>query len=102
MQLGHDVDTVSAEGLVGSTDGAVWDAAQSARRFLITQDLDFSDVRKLIPGRHHGVLILRLREPGREAVLNRIRTVFATENVSTWPGAFVVATDRRVRVRRKA
>jgi len=37
--LGHDVDTVNREGLQGADDASVWTAAQSAGRFLITQDL---------------------------------------------------------------
>jgi predicted nuclease of predicted toxin-antitoxin system len=41
--FGHDVDTVDIEGLKGADDDSVWTAAQSANRFLITQDLDFSD-----------------------------------------------------------
>ena len=42
---GHDVDTVPAENLVGASDDVIWGAAQRANRLLITQDLDFSDVR---------------------------------------------------------
>lgn len=51
-KLGHDVDTVVAEGLAGETDNVVCQAAQDARRFLITQDLDFSDIRRFAPGTH--------------------------------------------------
>jgi predicted nuclease of predicted toxin-antitoxin system len=40
--LGHDVDTVVAEHIAGQDDPVVWVAAQAERRFLITQDLDFS------------------------------------------------------------
>jgi hypothetical protein len=50
--LGHDVDTVRAEHLAGRGDSEVWQAAQSVDRFLITQDLDFSDVRRYTPGTH--------------------------------------------------
>ena len=48
--LGHDVDTVVAEHIAGQDDPVVWAAAQAERRFLITQDLDFSDVRRFEPG----------------------------------------------------
>jgi len=51
-ELGHDVDTVHAEQLTGCTDPDVWSAAQAAQRFLITQDLDFSDMRRYLPGTH--------------------------------------------------
>lgn len=46
---GHDVDTVEAERLIGRPDEQIWRAAQKEERFLITQDLDFSDVRKYEP-----------------------------------------------------
>jgi len=42
--------------LTGRADPDVWSAAQSARRFLITQDLDFSDIRRYKPGTHAGLL----------------------------------------------
>ena len=48
--LAHDVDTVRGEQLTGRADPDVWSAAQAAQRFLITQDLDFSDARRYTPG----------------------------------------------------
>ena len=48
--LGHDVDTVILERLAGHDDHAVWQATQQADPFLITQDLDFSDMRRYTPG----------------------------------------------------
>lgn len=71
--LGHDVDTVASEGLKGSPDGEIWRAARHDGRFLITQDLDFSDVRQFEPGTHAGLLLVRLREPGANALVTRIR-----------------------------
>ncbi|HXU50156.1 MAG TPA: DUF5615 family PIN-like protein [Candidatus Binatia bacterium] len=41
--FGHDVHTVYDEHLVGHADNDVWETAQKESRFLITQDLDFSD-----------------------------------------------------------
>jgi predicted nuclease of predicted toxin-antitoxin system len=59
--LNHDLDTVRSEGLAGHADSEVWQAAQSSGRFLVTQDLDFSDMRIFAPGTHHGLLLVRLR-----------------------------------------
>lgn len=61
--FGHDVDSVQSEQLTGHRDADVWTAAQHNGRFLITQDLDFSDARKYVPGSHHGLLLVRLRRP---------------------------------------
>ena len=48
-KLGHDTDTIPEEGLTGRSDLHIWEAAQEAERFLITQDLDFSDTRRFSP-----------------------------------------------------
>lgn len=98
--LGHDLDTVRAERLTGRADLHIWGAAQAATRFLITQDLDFSDLRRYTPGTHAGLLLVRLTRPGRNAVFERVSAIFETEDVSNWTGCLVVATDRKIRVRR--
>ena len=77
--LGHDVDTGRSEHLAGRDDGEVWQAAQAANRFPITQDLDFSDVRCFTPGTHAGLLLVRLAQPGRNALAARVAILFATE-----------------------
>lgn len=98
--LGHGVHTVSEERLAGSTDREIWEAAQREARFLITQDLDFSDARRFSPGTHHGILLIRLRSPSRLNLIQRTEELFRSEDVSGWIGCFVVATERKVRVRR--
>lgn len=97
---GHDADTVMEEDLAGSDDGQVWQAAQAEKRFLITQDLDFSDSRRFAPGTHQGLLLIRLRDPGREALSAMVREIFASQDVESWNGCFVVATERKIRVLR--
>jgi predicted nuclease of predicted toxin-antitoxin system len=44
--LHHNVHTIAEENLSGKSDREVWEAAQQDERFLITQDLDFSDLRR--------------------------------------------------------
>jgi predicted nuclease of predicted toxin-antitoxin system len=99
-QLGHDIHTARAEGVSGARDLEICKAAQREGCFLITQDLDFSDIRRFVPGAHCGVLLVRLREPSRQALVERIAGLFRNEDVQTWERCFVVATDRKVRVRR--
>ena len=99
-KAGHEVDSVPQEGLAGQRDPDIWQATQTAGRFLITQDLDFSDIRQYQPSTHHGLLVVRLGEPSRRALIERVRLLFATEPVETWHRCFVVATDRKIRIRR--
>jgi len=53
-KIGHDVHTLQHESLAGHRDEEIWAAAQQESRFLITQDLDFSDFGKFSPGSHGG------------------------------------------------
>lgn len=99
-RLGHDVDSVPQEGLAGFDDPRVWAAAQGEGRFLITQDLDFSDIRRFAPGTHHGLLLVRLKNPGWLAVGARVLQLFQTSDVSTWRRGFVIATELKVRIHR--
>jgi len=96
--LGHDVHTTQDEGLTGQSDQRLWDMAQKESRFLVTQDLDFSDLRQFAPGSHHGILLVRLRSPSRGDLAGRIAELFQSENVSEWSGCFVVATERKIRL----
>jgi predicted nuclease of predicted toxin-antitoxin system len=97
-ELGHDVHTTYEEGLAGRKDQEIWDVAQRETRFLITQDLDFSDLRQFSPGSHYGILLVRLHSPNRRSLVERIENLFRTEMTSDWGGCFVVATERKVRV----
>ncbi len=99
-QLGHEVDTVAQERLTGRSDADIWQAAQDGGRFLVTQDMDFSDIRRFQPGTHHGLRLVRLREPGRNALLQCVRAAFQTEDAERWRGCFVVVTEHKLRVRR--
>jgi hypothetical protein len=98
--LGHDADNVRQEDLTGRPDPDVWQAAQVAGRFLITQDLDFSDIRQYAPGTHHGLMLVRLRLPGRLALARRIIEAFDREQVASWQGCFVVLSDLKLRIHR--
>ena len=86
--------------LSGRADPDVWSAAQAAHRVLITQDLDFSDMRRYTPGTHAGLLLMRLTRPGRNALFERVSTVFQTEKIEDWTGCLVVATEQKIRIRR--
>lgn len=98
--FGHDVHTTAEEGLAGKPDPDIWGAAQRESRFLITQDLDFSDFRTFRPGSHHGILLVRLRSPRRNSLIRRVEEIFSTENVESWQRCFIVATEHKIRIRR--
>ena len=98
--LGHDVQTVHAEGLVGRKDQEIWNRCQAEGRLLITQDLDFSDARQFQPGTHAGLVLVRLQQPGRGGLMDVLSWVFRAYDVEGWRGCFVIVSDTKVRIRR--
>jgi predicted nuclease of predicted toxin-antitoxin system len=101
-ELGHEVDTVPSENLSGRDDVSIWEATQRSQRFLVTQDLDFSDIRRFAPGTHKGIMVVRLRAPGRIALTQRVFSAFMSGQVESWEGCFVMVTDLKIRIRRPA
>jgi predicted nuclease of predicted toxin-antitoxin system len=98
--LGHEVHTVGDEGLSGKSDHEVWTVVQAERRFLVTQDLDFSDERQFAAGRHQGILLVRLPDSEQWRLTDYLAAWFSTPDAETWDRCFVVATLNKVRVRR--
>ncbi len=99
-EFGHDAETSPSEGLAGKSDEDIWAAAVAAGRFLITQDMDFSDMRRYTPGTHPGILLVRLRDPSRAVFVERLSQILRTEDIADWEGCIVVTTEHKVRVRR--
>ena len=69
--LGHDVDTVSDEGLRGAADPAVVEAAFAAER--ITLDKGIANLQRFPIHKHAGVVLFRPDTSGRRAVIAFIR-----------------------------
>lgn len=98
--LGYDVDTAVDEGLGGHSDDDVWTTTQSAGRFLVTHDLDFSDTRRFAPGQHQGLMLVRLPESVQWRVGDYLVAWFSLPEARSWAGAVVVASPTKLRVLR--
>jgi predicted nuclease of predicted toxin-antitoxin system len=96
--LGHDVQTVHDGQLVGREDGDIWKAAPRESRLLLTEDLDFADLRRFVPGSHFGILLIRLRSPSRVDLIDRVAQMFREQDVEGWARCFVIVTERKIRV----
>lgn len=100
LSRGHDTHTVAQELLVGRVDDVIIRAAINEDRVLLTQDLDFSDLRKFKPGTHSGIVLIRLRDPSRRRIIERVEQILNCEQVENWRGCFIVISDRKLRIRR--
>lgn len=100
QKSGYSADRVTDEGLSGAKDEVVWQQVCAEKRFFITLDLDFSDVRRFPPGTHPGILLLRSRNRSRQAVLEILTRVVNEQSLVALKGCLVVADEIQTRIRR--
>jgi predicted nuclease of predicted toxin-antitoxin system len=73
IALGHDVRDIRGTSIQGATDPDLRAVALAEGRALITTDKGFTEYRS-VP--HHGVLVVRLRQPNREKINHSVMYVF--------------------------
>jgi len=100
--LQHDVASVLEESLGGQPDGVIRGAAEREGRLLLTQDVGLADLRALLGVSHPGVVLIRLRDAGRDSILTRLMAVFREESVEEWRNCVIVVTDHKIRMARRS
>jgi predicted nuclease of predicted toxin-antitoxin system len=88
--LGHDVKDVRGTSNQGVPDSDLWALAIAESRTLVTTDKGFTEYRSAI---HHGILIVRLRQPNRQKIHHAVMHVIERFAVSEWPNLLVVMRD---------
>jgi predicted nuclease of predicted toxin-antitoxin system len=97
---GYDAATVSDQGWQGTPDDLLWQRVQDERRFLMTADKGFADLRRQVPGTHAGVILLRSQEESRRAYVDLAAMAIESLAFDDIAGAIVVVTSRGIRIRR--
>ncbi|MCL0060305.1 DUF5615 family PIN-like protein [Dehalococcoidia bacterium] len=89
---GMNHDLVDIRGTVdeGMIDDALWEIIQREGRLLITTDKGFTQHRDKL---HHGILIVRLRQPNRYKIHQRVMQAITRFTAEEWPGLLVVMRD---------
>ncbi|MFZ5563296.1 MAG: DUF5615 family PIN-like protein [Thermodesulfobacteriota bacterium] len=88
--LRHDVIDIRGTTDQGITDEELWRKAQSQNCLLITTDKGFAGYREEA---HWGLLIVRLRQPTRLKIHNRVIQALTEYPPEKWPGLMVVIRD---------
>jgi predicted nuclease of predicted toxin-antitoxin system len=89
-EMGHDVLDHRGTADEGMADDALWEMIQREGRLLITTDKGFTQHRD---EPHFGILIVRLRQPNRQKIHQRVMQAMAQFVLEEWPGLLVVMRD---------
>ena len=95
----YDVWDIHKAGQKGLLDVEVWARAQEEGRLLITTDKSFAQYRSID---HYGVLIIRLRQPNRYRIHERVMWAISHFPETEWRGMVVTVRDRVVAISRYA
>lgn len=87
---GYDVRDIRGTANQGITDAELWQIAQREKRLLITTDKGFSTQRN---EPHHGILIIRLKQPSRLKIHQRIIQAIKRYPKGEWKGLMVIMRD---------
>ena len=96
---GHDVHTVSEEGLGGDADARILDACRAETRILVTFDLDFADIRSYPPSGYSGIWVLRPASQSISATLSLLRGALALLDAEPAMNRLWIIEPDRVRIR---
>ncbi|MFQ5899543.1 MAG: DUF5615 family PIN-like protein [Candidatus Methylomirabilia bacterium] len=96
---GYAADTVRSQGWSGLLDEELWSRVQAEGRRLVTADKEFGDVRKFVPGKHAGVILLRPDDESRRRYLELAGAAVRSLRLEDFAGCLVVVTPRGLRIR---
>jgi predicted nuclease of predicted toxin-antitoxin system len=100
QKRGHDAMTVEAEGLAGREDSAVFAAALREDRILVTLDRGFADIRQYQPGRHPGIIVIRLHDHRPPLIEGVLQELLSQHDLESLAGCTVIAQPGAFRIRR--
>ena len=98
-ESGHDAVTVLDRGMGGAADAEVASACLREGRVLVTQDIDFADIRMYPPGQFPGIVVFRLTSQSRDDLLNVGAMLIETLARASLSGQLWIVEDSRVRIR---
>lgn len=95
IDAGHDVLDLRGSEHQGVGDDVLWAMSQREERLLVTTDMGFLQYRA---EDHHGILIVRLKQPNRRKIHERILQALSKFGNQSWRGLVVIMQDRAQRV----
>lgn len=88
---GHVVVDIRETEARGRGDDVLWSLTRHEKAILVTTDKGFA-ARWNEP--HHGILIVRLRQPNRVKIHERVMLACGAVAEADWPGLLLVMRDR--------
>ena len=90
LRLGHEVVDIRGTEKEGMADEDIWEMAQKTGCLLVTTDKGFANNRY---EKHNGILIIRLKQPNRIKIHQKIMKAISLFKEKKWQGLTVIMQD---------
>jgi predicted nuclease of predicted toxin-antitoxin system len=97
---GHYASTVVEQGWTGLDDSELWMRVQRERRWMVTADKVFGNLRVYPPGKHAGVVLLRVDRESRRAYVALAQNAVQRLDLDSLAGSMIVVAPRGIRIRK--
>lgn len=97
---GHEVETLRALGKQAAEDEEVLGTAVALDAVLVTNDLHFSNILVYPPGRHEGVVVLRISHRTQNRVHDILLNFLKATGREALRGATIIVNGKTYRIRR--
>jgi len=87
---GHDVLDIRGTKNEGIKNSSLWKLTQNEHRLFITTDKGFTEYRDT---EHFGILIIRLRQPNRKKIHNKVLLAMRNTKEKHWRNLLIVMRD---------
>ncbi len=98
-QHGHDATTVYDQRLRGHSAAEIAHICQHEARALVTMALDFADIRAYPPQDYAGIIVLRLTDQSRPAVLQVFRQILDLLDREPLTEHLWIVAEHQIRIR---
>jgi predicted nuclease of predicted toxin-antitoxin system len=96
---GHDTLSVWEQDMRGGADDRLAEVCAMEGRALITLDLGFAQLHRYPPERYAGLIVLRLADQSRAAVIRALERIEPALRVEPIVGRLWVVDERSIRIR---
>jgi predicted nuclease of predicted toxin-antitoxin system len=99
QRTGHDALSVVDQDLGGKADKIINRVCQEENRVIITLDLDFADIRTYPPGEFAGIVVLRLKNQDKFAVMAVVEDLLKVLEKEPLDKRLWIVDEQRIRIR---
>lgn len=95
---GYEVFDIRGTEREGSPDEIIFNFAQEKQAVFLTTDKDFFHTIPFTHPEHFGVIVIALKKPNRNSILNKAQSFITTHDMTDIFGKVILITDHNIKV----